>query len=157
MVGEQVARAGFALLQPVSVLAEAIRNDPGSPIAMAAAIREKTRGAGTPLPIRLLLPVLAAAVMSTVDLRRRPTAACVAYGVTILALYGWTTSRSPAFTPPSAGETAVALAITVVAAFLGAALGRWLGDALAPPPAPRSGVAPRPAPAGPREATSRGR
>jgi hypothetical protein len=153
LVGDQVARAGFALLQPVSVLAEEIQKDPTSPIAMAAAIREKTRGAGTPLPIRLLLPVLAALVMAAVDVRRRPVAACVAYGLALLALYGWSTSRSPAFTTPAASETAVALVTTVVAALAGAVLGRGLADGLAPAArAAQSSVSAAPAPA-----TSRGR
>ena len=142
MVGEQVARAGFALLQPVSVLAEEIQKDPTSPIAMAAAIRAKTRGAGVPLAIRLLLPLLAAAVMTAVDVRRRTALACVAYGVAVLALYGWSTSHNPAFVPPAAGETAVALAITVVAGLAGAVLGRLLAEALAPAPGRRGpGVA----------------
>lgn len=154
MVGEQVARAGFARLQPVSVLAEEIQKDPTSPIAMAAAIREKTRGAGTPLAVRLLLPVLAAVVMTAVDVRRRPTAACVAYGVALLALYGWSTRRSPAFAPPAATETAVALAITVVTALVGAVLGRLLADALAPAPGARG---PGVAQAGVAPVTSRGR
>ena len=64
------------------------------------------------------------------DVRRRPVSACVAYGVALFALYGWSTSRSPAFAPPPASETAVALVITVLAALTGAALGRRLADAL---------------------------
>ena len=74
-VGEQIARAGFAILQPVSVLDAAIRADPTSSIAVAATIREKTRGAGVPLPVRLLLPIVAAAVMGAVDVRLRATGA----------------------------------------------------------------------------------
>jgi hypothetical protein len=132
MVGEQIARAGFAVLQPVSVLDEAIRADPTSAIAVAATIREKTRGAGVPLPVRLLLPIVAAAVMGAVDVRRRGAAACVAYGVAVFALYGWSTSQNPAFPLPSVGESAAALAITLVAALAGAALGGRLADALQP-------------------------
>jgi hypothetical protein len=139
--GEQVARAGFALLQPVSVLDEEIRRDPASPIALAAAIRERTRGAPLPQPIRLLLPLAAAAVMAGVDARRRPTAAGVAYGLALFAVYGWSTSRSPAFIPPSAVETAAALVITAAAGLAGAALGRRLAEALAPAaPAPHAGM-----------------
>jgi hypothetical protein len=133
-VGEQVARVGFALVQPESVIEEAIQKDPTSPIALAAAIRARNRGAGVPMPIRLLLPVLAAAVMAALDPRRRPAAACVGYGVALLILYGWSTSHSPAFAPlvPSATETAAALVITVLASLVGAALARRLADALAP-------------------------
>jgi hypothetical protein len=132
LVGEQVARAGFALVQPESVIAEEIDKDPTSPIALAAAIRARNRGAGVPLPLRLLLPALAAAVMTTVDPRRRPAAACVGYGVALLALYGWSTSHSPAFQPlvPSAAETVVALALVCVAGLAGSVVARRLADGL---------------------------
>ena len=139
LLGEQIARVGFAVVQPVSVIGEEIQKDPTSPIALAAAIRAKSRGAGIPMPVRLLLPVLAAAAMATVDPRRRPASACVAYGVVLLVLYGWSTSHSPAFAPlvPSTTETAAALAITVLASLAGAVLARRLADALQPrPPAP---------------------
>jgi hypothetical protein len=136
-VGEQVARLGFAVVQPVSVIGEEIQKDPTSPIALAAAIRAKSRGAGMPMPIRLLLPIVAAAVMAAADPRRRPALACVGYGVALLILYGWSTSHSPAFAPlvPTGAETAAALAITALAALVGAALARRLADALQPPPA----------------------
>jgi hypothetical protein len=132
LAGEQVARAGFALVQPESVIAEAIDKDPTSPIALAAAIRSRNRGAGVPLPVRLLLPILAAVVMAGLDPRRRPAAACVGYGVALLALYGWSTSHSPAFQPlvPSAAETVAALALVCVAGLAGSALARRLADGL---------------------------
>jgi hypothetical protein len=134
IVGEQVARVGFEIVQPESVIAEEIEKDPTSPIALAAAIRTRNRGASVPQPIRLLLPVLAAAIMTAVDPRRRPTAACVAYGVALLALYGWSTSHSPAFQPlvPSAAETAVAMAIVCLAALAGSLVARRLADGLGP-------------------------
>jgi hypothetical protein len=83
--------------------------------------------------------VLAAAVMAALDPRRRPIVAGVGYGVALLALYGWSTSHSPAFAPlvPSAAETAAALAIAALAAVGGALLARRLADALQP----RSGAA----------------
>jgi hypothetical protein len=151
VVGEQIARVGFAVVQPASVLGEEIRKDPRSPIALAAEIRAKSRG-GAPLPVRLLLPLAAAALMSAADVRRRPAAACVVYGLAILALYGWSTGHSPAFAPlvPTAAETGTALLVTVLAALAGAALGRRLADSLQPrPPAPALGPLPL--------ATSRGR
>ena len=138
-VGEHITRVGFAIVQPESVIGEEIQKDPTSPIALAAAIRAKNRGAGIPMAVRLLLPVLAAAVMAAVDPRRRPASACVAYGVALLALYGWSTSHSPAFAPlvPSTTETATALALTVLASLAGAVLARRLADGLQPrPPAP---------------------
>ena len=62
LVGEQIARAGFAIIRPVPVITEEIKKDPTSPIALAAEIREKNRGAGPPWVVRLMLPVVAAAV-----------------------------------------------------------------------------------------------
>jgi hypothetical protein len=139
LLGEQIARGGFAIVQPESVIGEEIQKDPTSPIALAAAIRAKSRGAGIPMAVRLMLPMLAAAVMAAVDPRRRPGFAGVAYGVALLVLYGWSTSHSPAFAPlvPSATETAAALAITVLASLAGAVLAWRLADALqARPPGP---------------------
>lgn len=131
-VGEHIARMGFEILKPESVISEEIQKDPTSAIAMAASIRAKSRGAGIPLPIRLALPVLAAAVMAVADPRRRPAAACVAYGIALLVLYGWSTSHSPAFQPliPSTAETATALVLAALAALAGAAIARRLADGL---------------------------
>ena len=134
MSGEYVARAGFALTQPVSVIAEEIARDPTSAIAQAAAIREKSRGSLTPLWLRLLLPVAAVTVLTVIDVRRRPAIAGAAYGIALVALYGWSTSRAPAFAPlvPAAAETLIALVIAAVAGAIGAMLGRLLADALEP-------------------------
>jgi len=134
LVGEQIARAGFAIIRPVPVITEEIKKDPTSPIALAAEIREKNRGAGPPWVVRLMLPVIAAAVVVAMDLRRRPAAACIAYGVTMLALYGWSIGQTPAFRPmaPAPVETALALAFTVIAALIGSVAGRWIADVLQP-------------------------
>ena len=146
VLGEQVARVGFAMAQPESVLDEEIARDPTSAIALAAAIRAKSGGTGMPQPIRLLLPVLAAVVMTAVDPRRRPAAACVAYGVALLALYGWSTSHSPAFQPlvPSTAQTAAALALTALAGLLGALAAGHLADRLAASPGRAALPAPEP-------------
>src|SRR5919108_5167262 len=105
--GEQIARVGFAVVQPVSVIDEAIQKDPTSPIAQAAAIRAKSRGVVTPFWLRLLFPLTAAAVMSALDVRRRPALASAAYGVVLVVAYGWSTLKSPAFAPlaPTGAET----------------------------------------------------
>jgi hypothetical protein len=140
LIGQQVARGGFAIVQPESVIADEIRKDPASPIALAAAIRAKSEG-GLPLALRLALPVLAAAVMAGLDPRRRPLLACVAYGLALLALYGWSTSHHPAFAPltPSGAETAAAVALAALAALTGGFVARRVADgldarAVAPPP-----------------------
>ena len=134
LIGEQIARAGFAVIRPVPVITEEIKKDPTSPIALAAQIREKNRGSGPPWVIRLMLPIAAAAVLVAVDVRRRPAVACAAYGVAMLVLFGWSIGQTPAFRPgvPSPAETAVALAITLVAALIGSRVGRWIADTLQP-------------------------
>jgi hypothetical protein len=132
MVGEQIAQVGFAIVRPVSVIGEEIAKDPSSAIAQAAAIREKSRGFIVPLWLRLLLPLAAAAALSVIDGRRRAGLAGAVFGVALVALYGWSTSRAPAFAPlvPSAAETLAALVIAAAAGLLGGTAGRWLADAL---------------------------
>jgi len=145
LLGEQIARVGFEIVKPESVIGEEIQKDPTSAIAMAAAIRAKSRGASMAQSIRYLMPILAAAVMAAANPRGRPVAACIAYGVALLVLYGWSTSHSPAFQPliPSAAETAVAIAITCVAALIGAIAARRLADGLGAPAAePAQAVVP---------------
>ena len=130
--GEQLARAGFAIVQPVSVIGEEIMKDPTSAIAVNAQIRAKNRGATGPLWLRVFLALAAAGVLTVVDLRRRAAVACMAYGVALLVLYGWYVAGSAAFAPlvPSPAETGVALVVTLVAALVGAALASRLADAL---------------------------
>jgi hypothetical protein len=132
--GDRIARAGFAIVQPVSVIGEEIRKDPTSAIALNAQIREKNRGASSPLWLRLLLPLAAAAMLAAVDVRVRPGPACVVYGVALFVFYGWYVGTSAAFAPlvPSVAKSAAALAVTVVAGLLGAATGCRLADALEP-------------------------
>jgi hypothetical protein len=148
LIGEQIARVGFAIIQPEPVITEEIKKDPTSPIALAAQIREKNRGSGPPWVIRLMLPVVAAAVLVVADLRRRPAVACVAYGIAMLALFGWSIGQTPAFSPlaPSAAETMLAVLITIVAGLLGSLMGRWIADGLLPGMA--TGAAPALAPEG---------
>ena len=143
VVGMQVARAGFAVLQPVSYLAEEIAKDPTSPIALANAIARTNREAPDPWLLRLALPLAAAAVFAGVDGRRRPVAAGVAYGVTLLGAYGWYLASRPAFAPltPTALETGVALALAALAGAAGGVLARALAGALeAGAPSARPGL-----------------
>jgi hypothetical protein len=129
LAGTQIARAGFAVLQPVSYLTVAIAEDPTSPIALGNEIARKNREAPDPWPLRLALPLVTAAVFAAADGRRRPVAAGAAYAVALLAAYGWYLASRPAFAPltPAPLETAAAL---VVAALAGAA-GGWLARAVA--------------------------
>ena len=143
IVGQQVARAGFELLQPVSFIGEEIAKDSSSPIAMGREIAEKNQAVPPPpWALRLALPLVPAAVMALAEPRRRPAAAAIAYGVTVFAAYTWFLSTLPAYRPlmPSGLETATALALTVAYGAAGGHVARWLSDRLISGP-PRAGVA----------------
>jgi hypothetical protein len=133
MVGQQIARKGFELLQPVSVIDEEIANDSTSPIAVATLMARKegaTPGqTGGWRHIFALLPALAIVV---VDARRRPVAATVAYGVTFFAILAWRLPSRPSLAAmaPTAPETILALLLTIVAALLGGQAAGWLADQL---------------------------
>ncbi len=135
VIGAQVARVGFDVLQPVSVIDEEIAKDPTSPIALATAIARKTGSrpgaTGGLFHVISIVPVLALAV---VDPRHRPVAAAMAYGAALFATSGWTLAGNPAFAPqvPGGGEMLVALVLTLGAGAVGGHLARRLSDALAP-------------------------
>jgi hypothetical protein len=133
LVGNEIATAGFALLQPVSVIEEAIAGDPDSPIALAHAIARQNRTRpGVPGGLALALALVPAAAMTAVDARRRPVAATVACAAAAFAVSGALLARSPAFQPmvPGAVETLVALAVTLAAAVIGGLAARRLADAV---------------------------
>jgi hypothetical protein len=134
VVGEQIAQAGFALLQPVPALGAAIAQDPASPIATAAEIARKN-GTSRPAWFVRFLPLVAALAMVLADPRRRPVPATVAYAVAVFAVNAWSLASRPAYAPlvPGAGATLVALALTVAAAVAGGAAARALSDRLAAP------------------------
>src|SRR5207247_4381833 len=73
LVGMQIARVGFDLLQPVSVIEAEIAKDPTSPIAVAYLVARKN---GTPpgatASLAQLLGLLPVAALVLVDPRRRP-------------------------------------------------------------------------------------
>ncbi len=133
MVGQQIARKGFELLQPVSVIDDEIAKDPSSPIAVAMVMARKegvTPGqTGGWRHVFALLPALA---MAVVDARRRPVAATVAYGVTYFAFLAWRLPSRPSLAAmaPSGPETILALLLTIAAALLGGLAARWLADQL---------------------------
>jgi hypothetical protein len=133
--GDVVARVGFDLLQPVSVIEEEIARDPTSAIAVTNLIARTT---GERPGTISLVPVLAALacilVLVGVDARRRPVRASVAYGVALFTVFGWLLAHSPAFGArvPGVAATAVALALTVAAGFTGGAGGARLARLLEP-------------------------
>ena len=133
LAGQQVARAGFAILQPVSGIEEAIASDRGSPVAVGREIAEKNQAVPPPSwALRLALPLGPAALMALADPRRRPGTAAIIYGVGVFAVYAWFLSTLPAYAPlaPSGVETAAALAITLACGAAGGLAARWLAARL---------------------------
>jgi hypothetical protein len=133
MVGQSISDKGFALLQPVSVMAEEVAKDPTSPIALAYAISLKSGEApGRSSLAPVIASLLAAGAMAAVDARRRPVAAALAYALVMFALSGWMLSHSKVFGPmtPGLGATLAALVLAVIAAVVagrgGAAFARAL-------------------------------
>jgi hypothetical protein len=134
LVGGQIARAGFAWLQPVSVVEGELVKDPTSPIALAHEIARKNRTApGESGSLLFLMAPLPAVLLVALDPRRRPVVATVGWAVPLFVIYGATLARSPAFQPmaPGAAETTIALALTVTAAVLGGFAACRLSELLA--------------------------
>ena len=141
LAGRQIARAGFEILQPVSVIQEEIAKDPTSPIAVANAIaRENRTEPGTTAGLAQLVGLVPVAAMVLADPRRRPIAATVAYALTVFAVMGVRLAWLPAFRPlvPGAAETLAALVVTLVAALAGGFLAGRLAALLDPAPAGRA-------------------
>ena len=133
-IGATIARVGFEMIQPVSVIAEEIAKDPTSPIAVTHAIARKngmTPG-GVPGGVTRLLSFAPVLLLVAVDPRRRPLSATVAYAIGLFAFWAVALGRTPAFEPmmPGMGPTVVALALTIGAALIGGTAGRWLAGTL---------------------------
>jgi len=134
MAGHRIARMGFEVMQPVSVIEEEIAKDPTSPIAVANITARKNgfpagRVGGLPLLIMGFVPVLA---LSLVDARRRPEAATIAYGLLLFVVGGWRIAGLPSLAPmtPTLGPTMMAFVLTAVAAVAGGWAARRLADSL---------------------------
>jgi hypothetical protein len=134
LAGDQIARAGFAWLQPVPAVEEAIAQDPTSPVALANEIARKnatevgvSRMAVRPLA---LVPAL---LMALVDVRRQPVGATLAFAAGVFALNGWSLGATPAFRPllPPALQIGLALLITLGAGAVGGRLADRFAESLA--------------------------
>lgn len=140
LIGLEIARIGFQILQPVSVIDEAIAREPDSAIAVATAIMRKNGGQGGGFfPLVSGLPIF---LFCLVDARRRPLAATIAYAASLCLTTGWALGHSPAFAPlvPGPAVTALAVVLALGAALAGGYLARQLAEALAKAaaaPAPR--------------------
>jgi len=133
MIGHQIARIGFDLLRPVSVIEGEIAKDPTSPIAVTNEMARKDGRVpgrtGGRLYLWGLIPVLA---MVAVDARRRPIGATLAWAVTLFLVTGQLMSLRPSLAPrvPDIGTTLIALALTILAAMVGGWVARTLSDRL---------------------------
>src|SRR5262249_58317910 len=117
LVGQQIARAGFAIIQPVSFIAEEAAKDGTSSIALGREIAEKNKAVPPPSwPLRLALPLGPAGLMALADARRRPIASAVVYGVGGFTLYAWVLSTLPASAPPTPARIARPAAVALTAA-----------------------------------------
>jgi hypothetical protein len=146
LIGATIARVGFEIIQPVSVIEEEIAKDPTSPVAVGFEIARKNGstpgapGGGTLTRILAFVPAL---ILIAIDPRRRPVPATLAYGVGLFGFMGLVIGRTPAFESmvPGPWPTAAALVLTLATAFAGGAAARWLADRLRPSaeaPAPAS-------------------
>jgi len=132
--GLWLARAGFDVVQPVSVIEEEIAKDPTSPIAVANITARKNgvapgRVGGPPL---LYMGSAAVIGMALVDPRRRPVASSVAFSLLLFVVGGWIIAQRPALAPvvPGAGPALIAFLVTAGAAALGGWTATRLSDAL---------------------------
>jgi hypothetical protein len=133
MVGRQIAHAGFAILQPVSVIEAEIAKDPTAPIAVGQAIARKNgTEPGSSSGVLPLIGLVPALVIGAVDARRRAVWATLAYALTVFLTMGLRLSMLPAFAPlvPGAGATIVAALVTLVIALGSGLLVRRISDAL---------------------------
>ena len=134
-IGANIARVGFEIIQPVSVIEDEIAKDPTSPIAVTHAIARKNGGTPGGIPggslarFFSLIPVL---LLVAVDPRRRPVPATLVYALGLFALWALTIGRTPAFQPmmPGPATTVTALVITVAMAVVGASAARRLAESL---------------------------
>ena len=138
LAGQQLARFGFDLLQPVSVIEAEIAKDPTSPIAVANIVaRRNGTVPGATTSVAQLLGLIPLAAMVAVDPRRRPVAASTAYALVLFGLMVWRLGSLPAYRAlvPTAGETLVALALTLAAGLAGGWIAGRLAVMLEPVPA----------------------
>ncbi len=132
--GLAIGDAGFAVLQPVPALEEALA-DPDSPVAIAHEMARRNGGAA---PGRAYLhrvwPIVPALLLALADARRRWRVASLALAAGVLAISGLLFARLPALAHalPSTADTVAATVVTALAALVGGALAVRLAAAFSP-------------------------
>ncbi len=122
LVGQELARLGFDLVQPVSIIQEEIAQDPTSPIAVANIVARKNGTLpGATTSVAQLLALIPITAMVMVDPRRRPVAATAVYAVVLFWMMAVRLGSLPAYRAlvPSAGDTLVAFVVTLAAGVAG--------------------------------------
>jgi hypothetical protein len=116
----------------VSFIDEEIAKDPTSALAVGREIAAKNRAAPAGWLLRLLLPMIPAALLAVADARRRPLGATIVYGVALFGAYAWFLTTLPAYAPLAPGPTATAmgLVLVLVSAGAGGIAARWLSERL---------------------------
>src|SRR3989454_2057897 len=118
VTGAAIARAGFAWLQPVSFIGEEIAKDPTSPIAISHEIARKNAALPGAANLRgFAVMLLATLGLTLADARRRPLAASIVFGLTMMAGSGVALALQPAFADslPSVAATGAAGVLTLLA------------------------------------------
>jgi hypothetical protein len=130
--GQLVSRAGFAIVEPVSFIEEEVAKDPTSALAVGREIAAKNRAAPAGWLLRLLLPLIPAALLAVADARRRPLGATIVYGVALFAVYAWFSTTLPAYSPvaPGPGAMAMGLVLVLMTGGAGGLAARWLSERL---------------------------
>jgi len=116
-----IGDVGFAVLQPISTIDEAIAADPTSPVAVA---HEMARRNGVPAGRSMILrwiPLLPAALMTCADARRRWKLAATVFSAVLLATSAVVLGRLPALSHalPSPADSVFGLALALAAAVAG--------------------------------------
>jgi len=109
----------------VSFIGEEIAKDPTSPIAVSHEIARKNSTLAGAANLRgFAVMVLATLGLTIADARRRPLAASLVFGLTMMAGSGLALALQPAFADslPSVAATAVAVVLTLLAGAAGGAL-----------------------------------
>jgi hypothetical protein len=133
MVGQQVARTGFEMIQPASVIEAEIAADPTSPIAVAQRMaRADGRVPGRIGGLVHAIGLPAAIALVLVDPRRRPVGASVAFAAVFFPVLIWGMASRPSLAPmvPGGATLATGALLALAAGALGGLAARAISHAL---------------------------
>ena len=128
-----IGDVGFALLEPVSTIDEAIAADPTSPVAVAHEMARRNGIAPGRSMILRWIPLAPAALMTVADPRRRWRLTASLFGLGLVATSAVVLGQLPALSHalPSAGDSALAVVIALACAVAAGWCAVRLADAFA--------------------------